>query len=65
MSGVDYKERATVTTLRAVTNLAEDTCSEPGCEMTILVDKHDKEQGRGSQCTSCLMRNKIARGEIK
>lgn len=65
MSFTDYKSRATVTSMRAITNLVEDTCSEANCGMTILVDKQDKENGRRSQCMSCLMRNKIARGEVK
>lgn len=65
MSAIDYKQRATRSDMRAITNLVEDTCSEKGCEMSILVDREDKEQGRRSRCVSCLMRNKIARGEIK
>jgi len=65
MSVADYKDRTTVTSLRTISSLVEDVCSEASCGMTILVDAADKEKGYRSQCTACLMRNKIARGEIK
>jgi hypothetical protein len=59
----DFKTRATVK-MSAFTNMVEDTCSEPGCEMTILVEKDLKEQGRKSRCVACLMRSKLVRGEV-
>jgi len=45
-------------------NMVMDTCSEPKCGVTIWVDKDLKAQGRKSRCTSCLIREKIARGEL-
>ncbi len=62
---VDIKNRVTRNDLHTMTNLVEDTCSEAGCGMTILVDKHHKEQGHASQCMSCVMRAKLAKGEVK
>lgn len=62
---MSYKTRATKSEMEAVANLAEDTCSEPSCGMTILVDKEDKAAGRKSRCMACLMRTKMVRGEIK
>lgn len=59
----DFKIR--VTRKVHAMNLVEDVCSEPGCGMSILVDKDLKEQGRRSHCVACLMRNKIARGDIR
>lgn len=61
----DFKNRVTRSDLHAVSNLVEDTCSEPGCAMTILVDRDLKEQGRKSRCMACIMRNKIARGDVR
>jgi hypothetical protein len=60
----DYKNRTTRRDLQSFANLAEDVCSEPGCGMTILVDKDDKERGRKCHCVSCLMRNKLTKGEV-
>jgi hypothetical protein len=57
--------RVTKTEMAAVNDLAEDTCSEPGCGITIMVEKDFKLQGRKSRCISCLMRDKVAKGEIK
>ena len=49
--------------LRAIeSDLVQDTCSEPACGMTILVEKDDKAKGRKSRCTACLMRAKIGDG---
>lgn len=51
--------------LRAVdSDLVQDTCSERDCGMTILVEQEDKESGRKSRCTACLMRAKMM-GKIK
>ena len=60
----DFKSRVT-RKMQALSDLVEDVCSEPGCEMTILVEKEFKEQGRQSRCIACLMRSKIARGEVR
>lgn len=46
-------------------NLVEDVCSEPSCQMTILVEADDKAKGRKSRCMACLMRAKVARGELR
>ena len=62
---VDFKNRVTRSDMRAMNNLVEDVCSETGCEMTILVDRAQKEQGHKSQCMSCIIRAKIAKGEVK
>lgn len=62
---VDFKNRVTRNDLRAMANLVEDSCSEAGCGMTILVDKSQKEQGHKSQCMSCIIRAKLAKGEVK
>lgn len=61
----DYQTRTTRRDLHSFANLAEDVCSEPGCGMTIIVDKDDKEAGRKSHCVSCLMRNKLTNGDVK
>jgi len=61
---MDFKTRVTRNDLHAATNLVEDTCAEVGCEMTILVNKDLKEQGRQSRCTACIMRSKIAAGDV-
>lgn len=55
----NYRQRATKSEMEAVSNLVEDTCADPNCGMTILVDKDLKEKGRKSHCISCLMRHKL------
>jgi len=40
-------------------DLELDTCVEPDCFVTIMVEKNDKIQGRQNRCTSCMMRNKL------
>lgn len=61
MNKVNYKQCATKTEMEAVSNLVEDTCADPKCGMTILVDKDLKDKGRKSHCTACLMRHKLNR----
>lgn len=60
----NYKQNVTKTEMESVSNLAEDTCDEPGCGMTILVDKDLKERGRKSRCVSCLMKSKLKKKEL-
>lgn len=46
--------------MKTVTNdLVMDTCAEPDCGMTIMVEKSDKEHHRKSRCVACLMRTKM------
>lgn len=52
----------TQSTMKAVTNLVESTCSEASCGMTILVDREDMSQGRKERCVACLMRAKMGLG---
>jgi hypothetical protein len=61
----DYKRAVTRSDMQSFANLVEDSCSEPGCGMTILVEKDEKERGRKSRCTSCIMRSKMFLGEVK
>lgn len=62
---VEYKRAVTRSDMESFANLVEDTCADPLCGMTIMVDKDMKEQGRKSRCMSCIMRTKMARGEVK
>lgn len=55
--------RVTKTEMEAMSNMAEDTCAEPTCGMTIWVDKDLKEQGRKSKCMPCLVRAKFPRNK--
>ena len=45
-------------------DLVQDSCSDSRCGVTIWVDKDLKSQGRKFRCTACLLRDKIARGEL-
>lgn len=40
-------------------NLVVETCCEPECATTILVDKDEKASGRQVRCVACMMRMKI------
>lgn len=62
---VDRRSAVTRTDLRAFPNLVEDTCSDPNCGMTILVEQDHKQQGRKSRCMSCIMRAKMVKGEVR
>lgn len=51
--------QVTKTNIEVERNLALDVCSEKDCGISIMVDKKDKEAGRKSRCTACLMRTKL------
>lgn len=50
--------RVTKTNIEVDKSLAMDICCEPDCGMSIMVEKGDKEKGRKSRCTACIMRAK-------
>lgn len=61
----DIQNRVTRRDMPAMdASMVEDNCSDATCGMTILVDKDLKEQGRKSRCMSCILREKMARGEF-
>lgn len=61
----EYQPKSTKKMQAVDCNLVQDSCSEKECGMTILVDKEDKAAGRKSRCMACLMRAKMAKGEIR
>ena len=62
---IDYRRTLTRPEMETLSDLVEDKCANPKCGITIMVDRHDKESGRKSRCVSCVVRAKIAAGEIK
>ncbi len=53
--------RVTKTNMEVEQNLVLDTCSEPDCGISIMVERDDKVAGRKFRCTACLMRTKMAK----
>lgn len=50
--------RVTKTNIEVDKSLVMDVCCENDCGMSIMVDKRDKDMGRKSRCTACIMRAK-------
>jgi hypothetical protein len=42
-------------------NLTMDVCCEPDCNISVMVNKKDKENGHQARCTACLMRHLLLR----
>lgn len=57
-------EPKTTTSMKAVgAGMVADTCCEPDCGMSILVEPEEKDRGT-NRCISCMMRAKL-RGIVK
>lgn len=54
-----YEPKSTKTMKAVAANVVLDTCCEPACGMTILVEKEEKESHRQNRCMACIMLMKM------